>query len=272
MTRTIIQLLRSLLPMLLVVASVVGCQPTPDNGGGSGTGNGQTPQVPEVPETPVSANLFRIDFFSGLDDASFFDTRDLGVATRFIADQSSPVSIAYMFERADFVPGAVHPSVKMAYENKLNPFFLPIGPTSATQSEGCAAVSMYATSQINGINTPTLTMSGINLTIGLSKAASFCLYTARFDSVAQVSEAVEQFGVSLQTDGVLLASVLASEKDAVVDWLKANFKGYRVEFAGSEETLYDLMVMCPSLYVCRSIEENRTINLPYWKVTMEKFF
>jgi hypothetical protein len=45
-----------------------------------------------------------------------------------------------------------------------------------------------------------------------------------------------------------------------------------VEFAGSEGTAYDLMVLCPAMYVCRSIEELKTINLPYWKVTMEKFF
>lgn len=272
MTRTIIQLLRSLLPMLLVVASVVGCQPTPDNGGGSGTGNGQTPQVPEVPETPVSANLFRIDFFSGLDDASFFDRRDVGVATQFVTDQEAPRSIAYIFDRADFVTGGVHPSVRIAYDTKTNPFFLPTGSTSAEKTEGCAIVSPYATSLVNGIHTSELTMSGVNFTIGLSKAATFCLYTARFDTVAQVEKAVNSFEVSLQSDGIMLATVLVSEKEAIANWLKANFKGYRVEFAGSEETLYDLMVMCPSLYVCRSIEENRTINLPYWKVTMEKFF
>lgn len=259
--------------LLLVAASAMGCAPTPDDNGGVEPNPNNGYVAPEVPETPVASNLFRVDYFSALDGEPFFEMRDVGVASQFVSSQAAPRSIAYMFDRADFVIGASQPIVKIAYDNKANPFFIPTAlSTTAPSIKGTAVVSRYASSKIDGTAQEGLCMSGIRFSIGLSKATPIVLYTATFEKVAEVELAVERFGVALQSDGVLIASVASSEKAAVEEWLKYNFEGYRVAFAGSEGTPYDVMVLCPAMMVCRSIEPNKTINLPYWKVTMEKFF
>ena len=282
MTRTTIKLLGRVWPMLLA-ALATACGPVPDdnggtnNGGGNNNGGGENGGdyvAPEVPETPVSANLFRVDYFTTLEaEGNYFTMRDAGVASQFIGSQEAPRSVAYMFDLCNFTVGEKQPAVQMAYDNKAYSFFLQTGPTKAQTTEGTAMVSRYASSSIVGTTgADGVNISGVTFNVGLSKSATLTFYSARIESVEEVEKAVEHFGVSWQNDGVLIASVLADQKEAISSWLKSNFKGYRVEFAESKGTPYDVMVLCPAMMVCRSIEQMKTINLPYWKVTMEKFF
>lgn len=276
MKRTINKLLTVQWPVLLLIATLAGCAPTPDDNGGTqggGTNNGGEYVAPEAPETPVVANLFRVDFFSTLEDEPFFSgQRDASVASQFVGNQSAPKSIFYLFDRCDFEVGKGVAAVKIAYDNKANAYFLPTESTSENATKGTGVVSRYKSSSIVGVATDDLHLSGITVAVGLSKPATITLFNATFDTTEQVAAAVENFGVELQSDGVLLARVATDKKADVEGWLKKNFSGYRVAFAGSEGTAYDLMVLCPVMYVCRSIESMKTINLPYWKVTMEKFF
>lgn len=265
-------------PMLLM-ALATACGPVPDNGGGNTPGGGNNNNggdyvAPEVPETPVSANLFRVDYFTTLEsEGNYFTMRDAGVASQFIGTQAAPNSVAYMFDLCNFTVGQKQPAVQMAYDNKAYSYFLQTGPTMAQTTEGTAVVSRFATSSIVGTNgADGVNISGVKFNVGLSKLATITFYSARLESVEEVEKAVEHFGVSWQNDGVLIASVLADQKEAISQWLAANFEGFRVEFAQSEGTPYDVMVLCPAMMVCRSIEPMKTINLPYWKVTMEKFF
>ncbi|MBR3853971.1 MAG: hypothetical protein IKM41_05430 [Tidjanibacter sp.] len=241
---------------MLLLALATACGPTPDNGGGGGGNeNGGGDYVaPEVPETPVTANLFRVDYFTTLEsEGSYFVGRDAGVASQFISTQEAPRSVVYMFDRCDFTVGSKQPAVQMALDNKAFCYFLQTGPTEEQTTRGTAAVSRYQTSSVVGVYEEDLHLSGITFNVGLSKPTALTLYTARFDTTEQVAKAVEQ-------------------KEAIEKWLAANFEGYRVAFAGSEGTPYDVVVLCPALMVCRSIEPLKTINLTYWKVTMEKFF
>ena len=276
MKRTINKLLAVQWPVLLLVATLVGCTSTPDNGGtgGGGNNNGGEYVAPDVPETPVITNLFRVDFFStlGADEPFFSGLRDAGLASQFVGNQATPKSIFYLFDRCDFEVGKGTAAVKIAYDNKANAYFLPSETTGEHSTKGTGVVSRYKSSSIVGVANDDLHLSGVSVAIGLSKPATITLFNATFDTTEQVAAAVEAFGVELQSDGVLLAKVATDKKADVEEWLKKNFSGYRVEFAGSEGTAYDLMVLCPVMYVCRSIEGLKTINLPYWKVTMEKFF
>lgn len=261
--------------MLLLVALATACGPTPDNGGGGGgneNGGGEY-VAPEVPETPVTANLFRVDYFTTLEsEGSYFVGRDAGVASQFISTQEAPRSVVYMFDRCDFTVGSKQPAVQMALDNKAFCYFLQTGPTEEQTTRGTAAVSRYQTSSVVGVYEEGLHLSGVTFNVGLSKPTAITLYTARFDTTEQVAKAVEHFGVDWQNNGVLVGSVAVEQKEAIEKWLAANFEGYRVAFAGSEGTPYDVVVLCPALMVCRSIEPLKTINLTYWKVTMEKFF
>ena len=213
---------------MLLAALATACGPVPDNGGGNtpggGNNNGGDYVAPEVPETPVSANLFRVDYFTTLEaEGNYFTMRDAGVASQFIGSQEAPRSVAYMFDLCNFTVGQKQPAVQMAYDNKANSFFLQTGPTMAQTTEGTAMVSRYASSSIVGTTgADGVNISGVTFNVGLSKSATLTFYTARIESVEEVEKAVEHFGVSWQNDGVLIASVLADQKEAISSWLAAS--------------------------------------------------
>ena len=74
----------------------------------------------------------------------------------------------------------------------------------------------------------------------------------------------------LQGDSVIISLVDNSIKTDVVQYVEQTMS-LRTAIFGSEDTKLDVLVIVPAAYVCRSIEKGQTINLPYYRVSIEKW-
>ena len=67
-----------------------------------------------------------------------------------------------------------------------------------------------------------------------------------------------------------MGSIRGSIKEEVAEWLKYNLRNYRIAFAGSKSSDYDLLVLTPVGYVCRTIDPGTLATLPCYSVSIEK--
>jgi hypothetical protein len=70
--------------------------------------------------------------------------------------------------------------------------------------------------------------------------------------------------------GVIVGVVDNSVKSDVVNYIE-NTMSLRAVTYGSDDTRLDLLVVVPPTFVCRGIEAGKTVNLPFYKVKIEKW-
>ena len=243
----------------------------PDNGGESPDGPNTPVELPEPPAKPNSANQFCVDFFSTLEDeGDFFKIRDTGVATEYIQQQSGMKSIVYMFDRADFTVGVSHPFNKMSYEIGIYQFFAQSNKTTPTTTEGTGIATRYMISRFDGIAQNDAYMSGCTIQVPLNKPTPICIYTTKIKSLDQIKEIYKAKAHALQGDAVIIGTVDNKVKAELIDYIK-NTMALRAEVYGSNKTAMDLLVVVPASYVCRNVESGMRVNLPYYRVLIEKW-
>jgi hypothetical protein len=74
----------------------------------------------------------------------------------------------------------------------------------------------------------------------------------------------------LLDNGVIVGVVDNSVKSEVVEFVEKTMSLRAVTY-GSDETKLDILVVVPPSYVCRGIENGKTVNLPFYKVRIEKW-
>lgn len=240
------------------------------NSGGGGGDTGNT-DLPVPPEEVNSSNLFNIDFFSTLeDDGYFFETRDIGVASQFIKDQKGRMSMLYMFDRADFTVGVSHPFNKMSYDIGIYQFFAQNQPTSSTVTEGTGIATRYTISDYDGLAQNQAYMSGCTVPVPLKTPTNICIYTTRIESLDQIKEIYKARSNTLLGDAVIVGTVRNDIKSSVIEYIEGTMS-LRAATFGSDDTALDLLVVVPASYICREIASGQTVNLPYYKVIIEKW-
>ena len=244
---------------------------TPDDGGNEGGENTPPVELPEPPAKPNSANQFYVDFFSSLeDDGYFFETRDTGVASEYVKGQTGMKSVVYMFDRADFTVGVSHPFNKMSYDINVYQFFAQSNKTTPTTTEGTGIVTRYIISRFDGLAQNGAYMSGCTIPVPLNKSTPICIYTTKIKSLDQIKEIHKAKSQALQGDAVIVGTVDNKVKDEVTNYIK-NTMSLRAEVLESNDTAMDLLVVVPASYVCRAIEPGMRVNLPYYRVLIEKW-
>lgn len=235
-------------------------------------GPGNTPvELPEPPAKPNSANQFYVDFFSTLEDEGyFFETRDAGVASEYVKGQTGMKSVVYMFDRADFTVGVSHPFNKMSYDINVYQFFAQTQQTTATTTEGTGMLTRYIISKFDGLAQNGAYMSGCTIPVPLNKSTPICIYTTKITSLAQMEEIYKAKSQALQGDAVIIGTVDNKVKDEVTNYIE-NTMALRAEVYGSDNTAMDLLVVVPASYVCRAVEPGMRVNLPYYRVLIEKW-
>ena len=248
------------------------CEGTvPDN---NGTDPGETPEVPQMPEPPAEekfSNVFLVDMFSTLqDEGEFFEMRSISSVSQHIANQSGKMPLVYMFDRADFTAGTSHLFNKLSYTDNVYQFFAQHEQTTAKVTKGTAIATKYPISVYDGIAQGGVYMSGCTVSAPLAAATQVCIYTARVSSLDQMKQIYEARSKKLLDNGIIVALVENAVKQEVAEYVTGTMS-LRVEVLGSEDTKLDVMVVVPASYVCRSIEKGQTINLPYYRVRIEKW-
>ena len=256
----------AVLPMMFLLLSCEGTDPTPGPGPDPGKEDVLTP-----PEEVKSANVFVVDMFSTLeDDGDFFAMRDVASAAQHIAGQSGKRPLIYMFDRADFTVGKSHPLNKLSYTANIFQLFAQHEPTSATVTKGTAMATQYPINVYDGIAQDGAYMSGLTISAPLTTSTPVCVYTSRVSSLDQMKQIYKAKSIKLLGDAVIVALVDNAVKADVVKFVEQTML-LRATTYGSADTKLDVLVVVPPAYVCRSIESGKTVNLTYYRVSIEKW-
>lgn len=242
--------------------------PGPDPGDGDG-GNENTEYVaPEPPEEVNSSNLLQLRVLTTLSDQTLFGNVDPADVADWISPSTENV-LMYLFERADFRLGEPLPQVEIGFATRSYSYFVQTEETSE-HVQGTGIVTRHQASEIDAVWEGPLKISGCTVSAPLSQPATVTLYTTRFDTQEQIETLVAGRSSQLQTSGIVVGSIRESIKEEVAEWLKYNLRNYRIAFAGSKSSDYDLLVLTPVGYVCRTIDPGTLATLPCYSVSIEK--
>ena len=178
--------------------------------------------------------------------------------------------VIYMFDRCDFVVGQESPMTKAAYRLGAWQFFAQIEPTTSSTVKGTGILTRYIISDFDGIGTEGVYMSGCVQPVPMKTTTAVCMYTARIDSVDDIQTIADLKSQDLLGESVVVATVANKVKADVVKYIENNMS-LRACVYGSEDTELDVLVIVPMSYVCRSIEKSAAVNLPYYRVSIEKW-
>ncbi len=255
--------------LLCLAAFAVACGGS-DDGSGDEPGPGGGDYVPyDPPATIDPGNVFKVCVFSTLSDEKLFEGRDQSVVSDFINAYSGQKPLVYMLERSDSKTGSTLPHVNIAFKSKCYAFFAQHTAT-ADEVKGTGIVTKYVISDYDGLIGNGLRISGCLVPAPLSPATQVYLYTTRLENLDQAKELVAKRGSALQYNGIVVGSIRNTIAEETVTYLKKNFKNYRIAFARSTATDYDLFVLTPVDFVCREIEPAEKVNYPYYTVSIEK--
>ena len=246
------------------------CEGTGLNTGGTDP-NPDSVELPEPPEQEKTSNVFVVDMFSTLkDDGYFFEMRDISIFGQHISSQTGKRPLVYMIDRADFTVGTSHLFNKLSYNYKVYQFFAQQEATTATVTKGTAMATLYTISVYDGIAQGGAYMSGCTIPAPLSTATPVCIYTTKITALDQMKQIFNARSKKLMDNGVIVGLVDNSIKEDVVDYVEQTMS-LRAATYGSDDTKLDILVVVPPSYVCRGIESGITVNLPYYRVRIEKW-
>lgn len=257
--------------LLLFLTVMSACKETPLPPADGDNGDTPAQGLPVPPEEVNNSNIFCIDFFSTLeDDGNFFEKRDVGVAAQYIQGQTGIRPVMYMYDRADFTVGESYPLNKMSYDIGIYQFFVQNQKTTDSVIEGTGIATLYHISKFDGIAQNGAYMSGCTLPVPIKTPTNICIYTSRIETLEQIQEIDEAKSKALLGDAVIVGTVKNDIKDSVVEHIEGKMS-LRAMTYGSDDTELDILVVVPASYVCRGIESGQTVNLPYYRVTIEKW-
>lgn len=255
--------------LMFLVNSCEGTGPAPENPG-TGPGSGSA-ELPEPPEQEKLSNVFVVDFFSTLeDDGDFFGIRSTDSAAQHISSQTGKKPLVYMFDRADFTVGQSHPLNKLSYNISIYQLFAQQEATKETTTKGTAIATQYPVTVYDGIAQGGAYMSGLTVSAPLSTATPVCIYTTKINSLDQMKQIYDARSKKLLEKGIIVGVVDNSVKSDVVEFVETTMSLRAVTY-GSDDTKLDILVVVPPSYVCRGIENGKTVNLPFYKVRIEKW-
>lgn len=259
----------ALVPVMFLLNSCEGTEP--DSNSAAGSKPGGDVELPQPPEQEKSSNVFVVDLFSTLEDeGDFFSIRSIDSAAQHISSQTGKKPLVYMFDRADFTVGQSHPFNMLSYNINIYQLFAQQEATTQTTTKGTAIATQYPISVYDGIAQGGAYMSGLTVSAPLSTATPICIYTTKINSLDQMKQIYCAKSHKLLNNGVIVGTVDNSVKSDVVEYVGKTMSLRAVTY-DSDDTKLDVLVVVPPSFVCRGIEAGKTVNLPFYKVRIEKW-
>lgn len=262
--RNILALALPCVSLVLLPCCTAGTQPS------EGDGPKEEEGLPEPPDQMNESNVFIVDFFTALDgEGDFFARRDVSVASQYVKDLSGKRPVAVMFDRTDFTVGKSSPMTAISYATGWWPFFAQCSSLEDGVVKGTGIVTPYTVSDYDGCAVDGAYMSGCLIPVPLNTATKVYVSTAGMTDAGKMASICSRKLSALSDNVVVIGTVACAEADALAKY--ASSVGLRIALLGSEGTAYDLFVLTPAEYVCRSMEQNRRVNLPYYRISIEKW-
>ena len=226
--------------------------------------------LPKPPDQVKDTNVFIIDLFTTLeDDGDFFTSRDEGVAADYIRNQQGKMSLVYLYDRADFQPGKQYSLTKVAYDTGSFPYFAQTDLTVDGTIKGTGLITRYPIADYDGFADGTVFLSGCTIQLPITLTDKLCIATASIPDVNAAEKIFKAKKVRMLSNMMIVGTVPCKEVSLIGDYFKS--MSMRVSTLGSEETQKDIIVILPSSYVCRSIECGKHVNMPYYRIYIEKW-
>ncbi|MGM9788404.1 MAG: hypothetical protein ACI3ZF_05840 [Candidatus Cryptobacteroides sp.] len=254
--------------LLLSLSLLWAC--TPSDKPSEGDKPDPDPSIPAPPEQIKEANVFIIDFFSTLgDEGDFFISRDAGVAAEHIKAQSGKLSLVYIFDRADYQVGKDYSMTKIAYNCGAFPYFAQSEPFKDGVVKGSGMVTRYPISDYDGVASDGIFLSGCTIQLPITLTEQLCIATAYIQDEQTAQKIFTEKKLRLLSDMMIVGTVPSSAASQVQAYFES--MSLRVRRLESSDTKKDLIVVLPASYVCRSFEEGKRVNLPYYRIYIEKW-
>lgn len=255
----------------VLLVSIVACQKPvgPDNGNPGGSG-GETVEIPEPPENIIEENLFNVDFFSALDDEPFFETRSVDVAAEHIQEQNVKRPLMYFFDRADYEIGKSSPAARIALDVKKYSCFAQ-NTLPSSNVEGTGIVTTYPVTYYDGMFAEgKYFMSGCRIKAPLGQPTDVCIYTARIESLEHIKAVFGSKYDIIHYDGIIVGAVNKNAEVSVSEYIAKEGGAVRYMTYDVDGKDYAVFVIVPASFVCRRITGNTKVNLPYYRISIEK--
>ena len=227
-----------------------------------------SPSVPEPPAEMNANNTFAVDYFTDLkDEDSYFIRRDIGIAKNHVLGENGKKAVMFFFDRMDFTAGEPSPLLKICSGNNVWPLFAQQEPSGKQVTKGCGIITKTMVSDFDGIYDSDVFLSGANIHIQTGIPGRTTIYTGRIDKISQLDEIFSKKGVKLSEDAVIIGRV----KNGLEKELESKVASYSCRsFISEGAEGWSLYVICPPEYVCRGAESKKTVNLGYYRITIEK--
>lgn len=258
---------------ICLLSTLFSCGEKTNNPGGNGGDDPDKPvnppvEIPEPPKDIVQANLFTVDFFSTLDEASFFITHDENTIKSHIKAQQAPKPLFYFVDRCDYVTGEENKMISVGKDLKYNALFAQVEATEAVKTNGTGILTVYKPKRYDGIAEDGSFMSGVRFKAPLGTAVELMVYTTKLTDIEQFYTIIKKRSAALYEEAVVVGTIAESIKEQVKKYANDTL-GLRMEYSGSDKT-YDVFVLCNPGYVCRSISEGKSDDCPYYRIAIER--
>lgn len=225
-------------------------------------------QLPEPPAEMNANNTFAVDYFTDLKDKdSYFARRDVSIAKNHILGAEGKKAVIFFFDRMDFTVGDSNPFMKICRDNNIWPYFVQQELTGMQVTKGCGIITKTAIADFDGIYDSDVFLGGADMHIQTGIPGRTTIYTSRIDKMAQLDEIFSKKSLKLSENAVIIGRV----KNGLEKELVAKVASYSCRSFISEGVEgWSLYVICPPEYVCRTAESKKTVNLDYYRITIEK--
>ena len=130
-------------------------------------------------------------------------------------------------------------------------------------------VTRYPISDYDGIAKEGTYLSGCTIQLPITLTDKLCVATSYIPDEKAAERIFLEKKVRLLSDMMIVGTVPAESAGAVQEYFES--MSLRVHRLGSSQTVKDLIVVLPASYVCRDIESGKKVNLPYYRIYIEKW-
>lgn len=226
-------------------------------------------EAPEPPATIVDGNLLTVEYYSRLNEETLFQSEDYNAIINHIAANSKP--LAFFFDRSDATIGHTSPIVNIAWQTKLNSFFIQ-NETGTSNIQGTGMIVHPLVPVFDGLcRSDSLFLAGCALMAPCSQPITVVLSTCKITETYQHVLITKALGDSLKTNKIVIGTIATDQKESFNEYLKYHMTGFRLAFytASDLEKTYSLFILTPANFVSREIKELSIGGLPMYQCKIE---
>lgn len=225
-------------------------------------------EAPIPPATVNQNNVFTIEFYSLLNDESLF--QNFGYQSIINHLSENRTSLAYLFDRSDVEHGETPSVVDIAWQSKMNSFFIQ-NNIDEDKIEGTGMIVRPLVTVFEGIAVDSFYIGGCVLLAPLSQPLSITLMSCKIDQKYQFPILTKFIGELFSTNKVIVGTLKNDMEEEMKTYLKYHLKNFRLSFYNPEnqQNTYKIFFLTPVNFVCRDVAKTRIENIPMYECKIE---